>query len=159
MIDAPDFQAALRRIIEDMIPFCRVLGLRVDSFDAERPQLSFEMRDDLLGNVSLGMLHGGAIAAVLDTVAGYAIFLKMTQQDPKPTLMAQLQEFGRMSTIDMRVDYLQPGKGNRFTASGRVTRLGKRVANVQMELHNEAGTCIATGAAAFMLHAPKSGSV
>jgi uncharacterized protein (TIGR00369 family) len=156
MIDTPDFQAALRRIIEEMIPFCRVLGLRVDSFDPDRPQLGFEMRDDLLGNIGLGMLHGGAIAAVLDTVAGYAIFLKMTQQDPKSTLMAQLQEFGRMSTIDMRVDYLQPGRGRHFTASGRVTRLGKRVANVQMDLHNDGGTCIATGAAAFMLHAPKS---
>ena len=158
MIDTPEFQAALRRILEEMIPFCRVLGIRLASFDADKPELEFAMREELLGNVGLGMLHGGAIAAVLDTVAGYAIFLKMTQQDPKAELMAQLQEFARMSTIDLRIDYLQPGKGERFIASGRVTRLGKRVANVQMELHNQAGTCIATGAAAFMLHAPKSGA-
>ncbi|HVL74523.1 MAG TPA: thioesterase family protein [Noviherbaspirillum sp.] len=158
MIDTPDFQNALRRILEEMIPFCRVLGIRLASFDPENPQLEFAMRDELLGNVGKGMLHGGAIAAVLDTMAGYAIFLKMTQEDPKPDLMAQLQEFARMSTIDLRVDYLQPGRGERFTASATVTRLGRRVANVQMALRNEEGVCIATGAAAFMLHAPKSGA-
>lgn len=158
MLNTPEFQTALRRLMEEMIPFCRVLGLRLRSFDPELPELEFAMRDALLGNFSQGMLHGGAISAVLDTVAGYAIFLKMTQENPKSDLFAQLQEFSRMSTIDLRIDFLQPGKGDLFIARARVTRLGKRVANVQMELHNDAGVCIATGAAAFMLHTPRSGA-
>jgi uncharacterized protein (TIGR00369 family) len=156
MIDTPEFQTALRRILEEMIPFCRVLGIRLRSFDAERPELEFEMRDELLGNISQGMLHGGAISAALDTVAGYAIFLKMTRENPKSDLVAQLHEFSRLSTIDLRIDFLQRGKGQRFIAGARVTRMGQRVANVQMELRNEEGLCIATGAAAFMLHAPRN---
>lgn len=156
MHESPEFQSALRRIMEEKIPFCRLLGIKLRTFDPERPQIEFAMRDELLGNFSKGMLHGGVISAVLDSMAGFAIFLKMTQLDPKPELIAQLHEFGRMSTIDLRIDYLQPGRGKLFVASANVTRLGKRVANVQMALHNEAGECIATGAAAFMLHSAKA---
>jgi uncharacterized protein (TIGR00369 family) len=155
ILNHPEFQAGLRSVLEERIPFCRMLGIRLRSFDADAPQMEFAMRDELLGNFSQGILHGGAIAAVLDTMAGYAIFLKMVQQEPKDDVMAQLYEFARMSTIDLRIDYLQPGRGKLFIAGAKVTRLGKRVANVQMALHNEENIYIATGAAAFMLHAAK----
>lgn len=152
IIDKPEFQHALKIVIEDKIPFCHLLGVKVDSFDPDAPQLGLEMRDSLLGNFAQGMLHGGVIASLLDSVAGVAILLKMAQQSPQDDVAAQIREFGKMSTIDLRIDYLQPGRGKRFVATAEVTRLGKRVANVLMDLRNEKGDRIATGAAAFMLH-------
>lgn len=94
-------------------------------------------------------------AAVLDSIAGVAILLKMAETDPKPDLATQLREFGRVSTIDLRVDYLEPASAERFIATANVTRLGQRVANVQMALNDDAGRCVATGAAAFALRAPR----
>jgi len=80
----------------------------------------------------------------------------MVEADPKPDLVTQLREFARVSTIDLRVDYLEPARAERFIATATVTRLGKpRGANVQMAMHDETGKCIATGAAAFALREPR----
>lgn len=146
------FQSALKHVMEEKIPFCKLLGLQLSNFDPDHPQLTFCMREQLLGNFSKEMLHGGVIASVLDSVAGFAILLKMAQLNPKDDVLLQMKEFANMSTIDLRIDYLQPGRGKQFTASAEVTRLGKRVANVLMGLRNEQNERIATGAAAFMLH-------
>lgn len=152
MIDNPEFQTLLKHVMEEKIPFCQLLGIKLGSFNPDDPHISIDMREQLLGNFSQGMLHGGVIASVLDTVAGFAILLKLAQSHPKSDAIAQIREFSNMSTIDLRIDYLQPGRGKSFVASAEVTRLGKRVANVVMNLRNDAGERIATGAAAFMLH-------
>ncbi len=152
IIDNPEFRTLLKHVMEEKIPFCQLLGIKLASFEPDHPQISIDMRDELLGNFSKGMLHGGVIASVLDSVAGFAILLKMAQHSPKDDAMSQLKEFSRMSTIDLRIDYLRPGLGKTFIASAEVTRLGKRIANVVMNLRNEKDERIATGAAAFMLH-------
>ncbi len=152
MTENLEFQALLKQVMEEKIPFCQLLGIKLASFNPDKPEISIDMREQLHGNFSKGMLHGGVIASVLDSVAGFAILLKMAQQNPKDDVLSQIKEFSRMSTIDLRIDYLQPGLGQSFTASAEVTRLGKRIANVVMNLRNEKHERIATGAAAFMLH-------
>ncbi|MBC3886330.1 thioesterase family protein [Undibacterium griseum] len=152
IVDDPEFQKLLAQIIEEQIPFCRLLGMKAHSLAPDSPALTLTMKPELLGNFAQGMLHGGVIASVLDSVAGVAILLKLAQQQPKDDVFSQLREFGLMSTIDLRIDYLKPGKGQLFTANAEVTRLGKRVANVLMTLRNEQNELVATGAAAFMLH-------
>jgi uncharacterized protein (TIGR00369 family) len=155
MLDRPDFQNALRYVFEQKIPFCKTLGLKLRIVDG-RVQVAFARQDFMLGNTKLKVLHGGVTAAVLDSIAGVAILLKLAETDPKPDLETQLREFGRLSTIDLRVDYLEPASAEAFVATATVTRLGKRVANVQMALHDDAGRCVATGAAAFSLRTPRT---
>ena len=155
MLDRPDFQEALRTIFEEKIPFCRTLNLKFRVVRG-RAEVSFTKQDFMLGNTKLKVLHGGVTASVLDSIAGTAILLKMVEMDPKPDLVTQLREFGRVSTIDLRVDYLEPASAPAFVATATVIRLGKRVANVQMAMHDDAGRCVATGAAAFALREPRS---
>ena len=59
--------------------------------------------------------------------------------------------FPNMGTIDLRVDYLRPGRGRHFIASARIVRKGSRIAVTHMELHNDAGELIATGGAAYVV--------
>jgi len=150
MLDRPEFQEALRYVFEEKILFCRALSLKFRIVRG-RPEVSFAKQDFMLGNTKLGVLHGGVTAAVLDSIAGVAVLLKMAAQDPKPDIGTQLREFGRLSTIDLRVDYLEPAAADRFVATATVTR----VANVQMALHDDKGQCVATGAAAFSLRAAR----
>ena len=157
MLDRPDFQNALRYIFEEKIPYCRSLGLKF-SVAGGRAEVRFRKQDFMLGNSKLKVLHGGVTASVLDSVAGISILLKMVEVDPKSDLETQLREFARISTIDLRIDYLEPATADAFIACATVTRLGKRVANVQMTMHDDAGKCVATGAAAFALRAPRSAS-
>ena len=154
MLERPEFQAVLRTIFEEKIPFCRALGLKFRIVRG-RPEVTLTKQDFMLGNTKLKVLHGGVTATVLDSIAGVAILLKMVESDPKPDLATQLREFARVSTIDLRIDYLEPASADRFIATATVTRLGKRVANVQMLMHDGSGRCVAAGAAAFALREPR----
>ena len=51
----------------------------------------------------------------------------------------------------MRVDYLRPGRGNRFQSSGTVMRTGNKVAVTRMELRNEENVMIAVGTGAYIV--------
>ena len=62
-------EAELRRTFEQIIPFNRMLGLRIDSLGFKAPRLRFDMRPELVGNPVRQILHGGVISATLDVVA------------------------------------------------------------------------------------------
>jgi uncharacterized protein (TIGR00369 family) len=65
--------------------------------------------------------------------------------------LEQLRRMGAIRTLDMRVDYLRPGKGKEFTATGSVLRDGKKVLVIRMELKNEEQSLIATGIGTFVV--------
>jgi uncharacterized protein (TIGR00369 family) len=142
-------EARLRQAFEETVPFNCLLGLKVESLDPGAPKLRFDMKPDLIGNPRRQILHGGVIASVLDVAAGFAIHLAViNNRTEQPPLDANLPTIG---TIDLRVDYLRPGRGNHFIATGRVVRLGNRVAVAHMDLVNDQGDLIATGGAAYMV--------
>jgi uncharacterized protein (TIGR00369 family) len=60
-------------------------------------------------------------------------------------------QFPNIGTIDLRVDYLRQGRGQYFIATGRVVRLGGRVAVVHMDLVNDTAKQIATGSGAYIV--------
>ena len=139
-------QALLKVVMEEHIAFNKHLGLKVESFDVQAPKLRFDMRPELVGNPMRQILHGGVISATLDVAGGFAIMLSIVEETPvTPT------SFPNMGTIDLRVDYLRPGRGKYFIATARIVRKGSRIAVVHMELHNDAGELIATGGAAYVV--------
>lgn len=144
-------EKALVEIFEKRIRFNETLGLKVVSLAPTAPMLRFEMRDDLIGHYGSGRLHGGVISATLDAMGGFAIMVALAEKHADEGLEQVTHRFGRVGTIDLRVDYLRQGLGRYFTASAEVTRLGGRVAATQMRLANDEGTLIATAAAAYMI--------
>ena len=139
-------QALLQKVMEEYIAFNKYLGLKVDSFDTEAPRLRFDMRPELVGNPSRQILHGGVISATLDVAGGFAIMLSLVGESAvTPT------SFPNMGTIDLRVDYLRPGRGKYFIATARIVRKGSRIAVTHMELYNDSGELIATGGAAYVV--------
>ena len=147
MQSAETMEAKIRRMFEHSVAFNQVLGLKVHSLEPGAPQLRFDMRPELIGNPRRQILHGGVISAVLDVAAGFAIHLAVAGQKGE----ASESHFPSIGTIDLRVDYLRPGRGNYFIATGRVVRLGNRVAVAHMDLVNDTAELIATGGAAYMV--------
>jgi uncharacterized protein (TIGR00369 family) len=145
--ETESIEAQIARIFEQGIAFNRVLGLKIDSLDPAAPRLRFDMRPELVGNPVRQILHGGVISATLDVVGGLAIALALLGAKGE----AAAPPFPDIGTIDLRVDYLRPGRGRYFVATGRVVRLGGRVAVVHMELVNDTGEQIATGSAAYIV--------
>ena len=144
-------EKALVEIFEQRIRFNETLGLKVVSPGPAAPTLRFEMRESLIGHYGSGRLHGGVISATLDAMGGFAIMVALAEKHADELLEQVAHRFGRVGTIDLRVDYLRQGLGKHFIASAEVTRMGGRVAATQMRLANDEGTLIATAAAAYII--------
>ena len=141
----------IRDLFNHKIPFNRVLGLVIDSLDYDHPKVRFEMRPDLVGNYLRGNLHGGVISAAIDVTGGLAAFLRVQKRLADEPLQTKLQRFAQLGTIDLRIDYLRPGLGTWFEATGYVLRTGNKVAVARIELHNDEGLLIAVGTGAYVV--------
>ena len=131
------------------IPLNRFLGLNYDCFDIDKGCIHFAMRDELIGNRSFKILHGGVIAAILDTEGGFLLLLNGVWQSEAGSPDNQFIIKG--GTIDLRVDYLRPGKGKSFVASGNILRRGNKVAVVRSELRNDQDELIAVGTGTYLV--------
>ena len=141
----------IRDIFDNKIPFNRVLGLKVHSLNMERPKLRFAMHDALVGNYIRGSLHGGVISAVIDVTGGLSAFMGLQKKLAGEPLDIKLEKFRKLGTIDLRIDYLRPGVGKMFEATGYVLRTGHKVAVTRIELKNETEQLIAVGTGAYVI--------
>ena len=137
---------------DELIPFANLLGLRFESLDENSICIKFENKEELIGNSVAKMLHGGVISAVLDNAGGYIAAtenLKKSDDFQYETTLKKIMM--RTGTIDLRVDYLRPGRGKYFLATGRVMRMGNKIAVTRMKLHNDEGLLIAVGTGTYVV--------
>ena len=147
----PEFVASVREILEELIPFNRVFGLKLVSIRADGVVGRIEMNPDLIGHVTSTRLHGGVISAGLDAMGGFAVLAAMGARHMDEPPKQRLNRFYKIGTIDLRVDYLQQAIGDRFELRARALRLGSRVASVRMEFLAADGTLLASGAGAYIV--------
>jgi uncharacterized protein (TIGR00369 family) len=143
--------AALTDMWEQRISFNRALGLKAESLQSGDVRMRFEMRPDMVGHYAYGRLHGGVISASLDALAGLALMVELGEKHADESAEQVMHRFGRMGTIDLRVDFLRQGIGTHFVGHAAVTRLGGRIGSAQMRMVNDQGTLIATAAASFVV--------
>ena len=146
-----EFDAALRTLFEERIAFNKLIGLRIGAMSADGVSGSLEMRPDLVGHYTHQRLHGGVISATLDAMGGLAVMVAIGARHMDETPAQRTHRFGKLGTIDLRIDYLRPGTGARFELSAQVLRLGSRVATTRMEFHDSARRLLATGSAAYIV--------
>ncbi len=147
----PEFVQGLRRIFEEMVVFNQVIGLKITSIKPDQVRGRIDMKRELIGHFSFNRIHGGVISAGLDAMAGLAVMAAIGARHLDEPPLQRLHRFGKISTIDLRVDYLRPGIGSHFDLSAKVIRLGSRVASTHMEFSGADGKLLATGAAAYMV--------
>ncbi len=99
------------------IPYAELLGLSVEPGEVA-PTLVMPFADAVLGRP--GFLHGGAIGGLLEMAAVAALRQALESEGG-----------GRIKPINLTVDYMRGGRDKPTRARGTVTRLGKRVANVE----------------------------
>lgn len=133
------------------IPFNRTLGLKLDSIETNYIQMSFDMREELIGNFVHQILHGGVISSVLDMAGGAAAMIAHVQKHPSHDLLQLAEQLGRTGTINLHIDYLRPGKGQHFIAKAHVLRSGNKITVTRMELYNEEQVLIASGTGTYMI--------
>jgi uncharacterized protein (TIGR00369 family) len=146
-----EFIAGLKTVFEEMIVFNQVLGLKITSLKPHQVTARIDMRRDLVGHFSYNRIHGGVISAGLDAMGGLAVMAAIGARHMDETPAQRLHRFGKLGTIDLRIDYLRPGIGEYFELRAEVMRLGSRVASTRMEFWGADGKLLSTGAGAYIV--------
>ena len=146
-----EFVTGLKKIFEEMIVFNRVLGLKIISVKPAQVRARIDMKPDLIGHYGHNRIHGGVISAGLDAMGGLAVMAAIGARHMDESPAQRLHRFGKLGTIDLRVDYLRPGIGEHFELRAEVMRLGSRVASTRMEFLGADGKLLSTGAGAYIV--------
>ena len=115
-------------------------GLKLDAAGPGWARITMTLVPEVLN--PFGVAHGGAVSALIDSVAGTAV------------AAGTLPDDRIMGTIDLQVHYLERATGRELVAEGRMVRAGKAIAVATVEVHNDAGALVAIGTATFRLGAP-----
>ena len=141
----------LKEITEEKIPFNKLIGMKIETLDLDKIGIRFEMHPKLVGNFTRGNLHGGVISSVLDVTGGMVAWIGIMKKMEGQSFDEISERFNKIGTIDIRVDYLRPGLGEYFIATGSTLRTGNKVSVSRMELHNDKGILIAVGTGTYVV--------
>ena len=124
--DPTELSDSRRRLLvewfERGIPYNRMLGLVVERIERGHAVLRMPWRDELVGDVARKAVHGGVTSMIVDTAGGAACFAMLDSEDD------------RVSTVDLRVDYLRPGAAGDLWCRAEIVRMGNRVGVARMEV-------------------------
>ncbi|WP_093161085.1 PaaI family thioesterase [Aliiruegeria lutimaris] len=135
-----------RELIESL-PFSRALGMRLEEIEPGRTVLSMPYDERLVGDPRTGVIHGGAVSALMDTTAG-------------ATVMARPDGTGITATIDLRIDYMRPARpGQRLTCEAHCYHATRSVAFVRAVTRDEedSDVPVATAVGAFTFERKETG--
>ena len=138
----------VKKFMDEQIPFNHHLGTKTTHMAEGEARMEVAFREEFIGDPFRPALHGGLISTLLDTCGGTAVF----------TTLSDLND--RASTVDLRVDYLRPGRKETLIAEARVIRVGNRVAVVRLSAFHpgEQDTPVATGTGVYNIRRATDGA-
>ncbi|MBS4214627.1 PaaI family thioesterase [Neobacillus rhizophilus] len=116
--------------------FRDLIGLQIEDIGDGTATLSLAVQDQLLQGA--GMVHGGVITTLIDSVIGSAVRSVMSEQ----TISL---------TAELNINFFRPATQGRIFAGGRVINRGKLLAVGVGDVKDEAGKLLATGRATYVL--------
>lgn len=128
------------------IPHNKALGMEL--LELERGGATFRLPYDrkLVGNPDTGVLHGGAITALLDAASGASVFAALTEWVP-------------IATLDLRIDYLRAAEvGRDVLCRATCYKQTRNVAFTRaIAYHEDPADPIASSVGTFMLSTKAGG--
>ena len=132
--DSEDARWSRVRAAFGSVPYARLLGLELCETESGQTAVCLDVRDDLKQNH--GVVHGGAIASLLDTASAFAI-------------LAVIEQNERVTTTDLTIQYLRPVTSGRMVAQATVVRAGRSRFVVRVDLQND-GALAATAITGYV---------
>jgi len=100
-------------------PFLEHTGANLKSFDKGKAEVELFTKEYHLQH--LGFIHGGVISTLMDNTGWYAA-------------MSNLKENQTAVTMEIKINYLKPAKGEYLVAKAEVKRQGRTTSFVTIEL-------------------------
>ena len=132
------YEKALRKAVE-AAPYYQLLQIRLEEIDAGFARFRMPFRRELVQ--AYGVAHGGAIASLADTAVAFA-------------LMTLIQPGERVTTVEMKINFLAAVSEGELIGESRVVQKGKRLALAEMEVKDGNGKLVAKGLATYMILSP-----
>ncbi|HHC80271.1 MAG TPA: hotdog fold thioesterase [Flavobacteriia bacterium] len=129
--------SALKDIFEHQMPVNKLLGLKVVELKEGFTKIHIPFKEEFIGDFIQRRWHGGIQASIADSAGGIAAL----------TTLSALSE--KVSTIDMRIDYLHGSEPKDFFAEATIIKNGKRIIKADIELYHEKSKIIALARCAF----------
>jgi uncharacterized protein (TIGR00369 family) len=117
------------------VPYARFLGLQLGELRDGEVSIQLEVCDELKQNQ--GVVHGGAIASLIDTASAFAV-------------LTRIEITERVTTTDLTIHYLRPVTTGRMTATARIVRGGRRLFVLSVDVTNDANQLVATAVTTYI---------
>lgn len=132
--DSEDQGLARARAAFANVPYAKFLGLELCEIKSGQVSVCLDVRDELRQNQ--GVVHGGAVASLIDTASAFAILTTLAPDE-------------RVTTTDLTIHYLRPITEGRLIATAQIIRQGRRMFVVNVEVDNE-GRLAATAVTGYL---------
>src|SRR5262245_49944318 len=117
------------------VPYAKFLGLKLGDVAAGQVSVHLDVRDELLQNQ--GVVHGGAIASLIDTASAFAVLSQI-----------ELQE--KVTTTDLTIHYLRPVISGSMKATAKVVRGGRRLFVLSVDVFDGREALVATAVTTYI---------
>ena len=130
-VSTPDVpvEAAQTAAVHQAMPFTRLLGVQIGSYDAGEVRATLAWTPELC--TSGGVLHGGVLMALADSLGGAVALINLPE--------------GAMgtATISSSTNFLRPVRGGSVHACARPLHRGRTTIVVDTELRDDDGRLVA----------------
>jgi acyl-CoA thioesterase len=117
------------------VPYAKFLGLELGEVALGEATVHLAVRDELKQNQ--GVVHGGAIASLIDTASAFA-------------LLTYIDVHERVTTTDLTIHYLRPVTEGRMSATAHIVRAGRRLFVLSVEVRNDRNVLVATAVTTYI---------
>ena len=144
MTTEPPSRRDLARKFIEALPHCEALAMSVDDVGDGIATMSMPYAENLIGDPATGVIHGGAVSALMDTCGGTAV-------------MAHPSGPSMTATLDLRIDYMRAAApGKTITATAECYHVTRSVAFVRAKAHDgDPSDPVATATGAFTVQGVK----
>ncbi|MEL6878289.1 MAG: PaaI family thioesterase [Pseudomonadota bacterium] len=126
--------------------YARSLGIKLHEFEEGIPILTVDFGSTVEGRPQ--HFHGGATSGLLENAGYAALRAVLLREDRHP----------RLKPVNITVQFLAAGKAKPSFAMGRITRLGRRNANIAVEAwQDDRNRPIATAIMNILMAEPSEG--
>ena len=131
----PDYVEAVKEEVNGS-PYFSLISMEIMTLDWGECRLDVAVQERHLQ--PFGLVHGGVCSSMIDATAFWAVYSQVDQ------------DLG-MTTVELKLNYLEPANAGSLIARGKSLRVGKTLCLGEASVENEEGRLIAHGTSTMMI--------